>query len=136
MSPYLLLLQGCLTGMLGQILPAEVPAPSPLPPAVTCQDRHEQAGWPRCIAWWAIPSDRYGYTMYQVGGDCPLRSLADPPRPDEGTWGWDYVGRWLHRNVILGWWHERRPEVGESTYKTDGPNLNHGEGTLLKPQDH
>jgi hypothetical protein len=135
-SPYLLLLHGCLTGMFGQVTVTNQEATGPLPPAPCCVDRHQQAGWPRSIAWWAIPSDRCGYTMYRVGGDCPLRCVADPPRADEGTWGWDYVGRWFRRNVILGWWHERRPEVGESTYKTDGPNLNHGEGTLLQHQDH
>ena len=123
-----LLMHGCLAGCLGQL-------PSPDPTSACGADRHEQAGYPRSVAWWAIPSDACGFTMYRIGGDCPLPRLAEPPRPDEGTWGWDYVGRWWHRHVILGWWHERRPETGASTYRTDGPNLNHGEASLLGHDD-
>jgi hypothetical protein len=85
---------------------------------------------PRKVAWWAIPSDTGAYVPYRVGGGCPRPLVADPPSPTDGTWGWDYVGRWFHRNVILGWWHGRRQQGGTGAYATDGPGLNHGEATL------
>jgi hypothetical protein len=77
-----------------------------------------------------MPSDTGRYTMYRVGGGCSCRLLADSPFPWEGTWGWDYVGRWLGPDVILGWWHGRRYQGGTGAYQTDGPTLNHGETTL------
>jgi hypothetical protein len=109
-----------LAGLLGQ---------TPAPPADPC-DRLQRAGCPQTVGWWAIPSDTGAYAAYRVGGGCPCPRLADPPQPDEGTWGWDYLGRWFHRHVILGWWHDRRYQGGTGSYQTDGPSLNHGEGTL------
>jgi hypothetical protein len=120
MSPYLVLMHAILAGLLGQ-----APADSP--------ERHQQAGCPRTVAWWAVPSNTGGYALYRVGGGCPYPLAADPPSPGEGTWGWDYVGRWFPRNVILGWWHDNHDRGG--TYQTDGPNTNHGQATLLLPHD-
>jgi hypothetical protein len=87
------------------------------------------------VAWWAIPSDTGAYVLYRVGGGCPRPLAADPPSPIDGTWGWDYAGRWFHRNVILGWWHGRRQQGGTGAYATDGPGLNHGEATLSGHHD-
>jgi hypothetical protein len=120
------LLHSCLAGLLGQVPPANCPGPT----AADTWERHQQAGWPQNVAWWAIPSDTGRYTVYCVGGGCPCPRLADAPLPSEGTWGWDYVGRWLRPNVILGWWHDRCSQGGTGAYQTDGPTLNHGEGTL------
>jgi len=133
MSLYVLLVLSCLPSMLSQTMAVDVQTPNPPTPPPTCVDCNRPVHCPPGVAWWAIPSERCGYTMYPVGGDCPIRCVGDPPRPDEGTWGWDFVGRWLPRNVILGWWHDRRPSLGESTYKTDGPNLNSCQGVLLPP---
>jgi hypothetical protein len=122
------LVNGCLLGLLGQLPAADAP-PAPVPSQTTTApcDRNQQAGCPRNIAWWAIPSDTGRYTMYLVGGGCPCPRLADPPLPCEGTWGWDYVGRWLHPDVILGWWHGRCYQGGTGAYQTDGPVLHHGD---------
>jgi hypothetical protein len=126
-----LLVNGCLAGVLGQLLPMNCtlitrPQQIQAPPC----DRDQQTGHPGCIAWWAIPSDTGRYTMYRVGGGCPCPRLAEPPSPCDGTWGWDYVGRCFHPHVILGWWHGLAYQGGTGSYKTDGPTLNHGEGTL------
>jgi hypothetical protein len=114
-----LLVSSCIVGILGQQLPSNC-----------------QSACPTGIAWWAIPSDTGRYTMYRVGGGCPCSVLADPPCPSDGTWGWDYVGRCLHPNVIFGWWHGRAYQGGTGAYKTDGPSTNHGEGTLRSLVDH
>jgi hypothetical protein len=78
---------------------------------------------PPGIARWAIPSDTGRYVGYYVGGGCPRYLRANPPGPDDGTWGWDYQGGFFRRNVILGWWHGRRYQGGTGAYKTDGPML-------------
>jgi hypothetical protein len=79
---------------------------------------------------WAHPSDTGRYVGYYVGGGCAINHLADAPRHDEGTWGWDYLGGLFHRHVILGWWHGRACQGGIGAYKTDGPKVLHpiGEG--------
>lgn len=127
MATALLIVHGCLAGMLAQ-LPADC-APQPTAynqPAGDSPARHQQAGWPKCVAWWAIPSDTGAYCGYLVGGGCPYHCVADAPTTAEGTWGWDYVGRWFQRNVNLGWWHDRRE--GGGTYQTEGPRLLHRDG--------
>ncbi len=116
---------GCLGGILGQA-PAAVP--NQCPTAIV--NRDQQAGNPTGVAWWAIPSDTGSYVVYRVGGGCPIPGLADRPLAHEGTFGWDYIGRWLPQNVFLGWWHGRQYQGGADGYRTDGPPLNHGEGTL------
>jgi hypothetical protein len=122
------LVSGCMAGVL-----AQTPA-APLFPSDSYQ-RYVEAGCPRHIACWAIPSDTGKYTVYRIGGGCPFPCQAQPPLPHEGTWGWDYIGRWLPHNVILGWWHDRLYQGGSGAYRTDGPTLNHGEGTLRDLHD-
>jgi hypothetical protein len=75
------------------------------------------------IRGWAVPSDTGHYVGYYVGGGCAKPRRAEPPYPDEGTWGWDYRGWLVPRNVILGWWHGRRAQGGTGAYKTDGPKI-------------
>jgi hypothetical protein len=137
------LINGCLVGVMGQVpLPNSEPVAIPVcnpqsaihnPQLVP--DRYQQTGCPRNVAWWAIPSDTGKYTMYRVGGGCPVPHLAEGPFPCEGTWGWDYIGRLLPHNVILGWWHGLCFQGGVGAYQTDGPNLNHGEATLRLLKD-
>ena len=89
-------------------------------------------GPPPSVARWAVPSDTGRYVGYYVGGGCPRPFRADPPAPDDGTWGWDYQGGLFRRNVILGWWHGRRYQGGTGAYKTDGPILHRP----LESHDH
>lgn len=83
----------------------------------------EAGSFPPSVAWWARPSDTGRYVGYYVGGGNPWPRRADPPAPCEGTWGWDYRGGCLQRNVILGWWHARRYQGGVGAYRTDGPRV-------------
>ncbi len=87
---------------------------------------------PLGIARWAVPSDTGRYVGYYVGGGCARYLRANPPGPDDGTWGWDYQGGFFRRNVILGWWHGRRYQGGTGAYKTDGPILHRP----LESSDH
>lgn len=115
--------------------PERLPPPALFPeeagtiPAADLSDPH-RAGNPHWLFRWAIPSDTGSYVGYQVGGGCPRPLRAEAPYDHEGTWGWDYQGWLFPRRVILGWWHGRRYQGGTGAYKTDGPSLHFGEGTL------
>ncbi len=86
---------------------------------------HEQrrAGFPLEISPRAKPSDTGRYVGGTVGGGAWSFRKADPPLPNEGTWGWDYSGGLLQRRVFLGWWHGRRYQGGGGAYQTDGPKV-------------
>jgi hypothetical protein len=86
-------------------------------------DEDRRAGHPQELSIFARPSDNGGFLGYYLGGGCLSRRKAEPPTPDEGTWGWDFTGRWFTRRVDLGWWHGRRYQGGSGAYKTDGPKL-------------
>jgi hypothetical protein len=96
---------------------ADIPAPCSGP-----EHTQQQAGYAQCVAWYAIPGrtakDGAGY----VGGGC-LGRKGEPRRPDEGVFGWDYVGGgWYPGRVFLNWCHCRKqPPPG--SYKTDGPHV-------------
>lgn len=96
---------------------ADPPAEKPLPTAKIID------GGPPPIAWWAVPSDTGRNVGYHVGGGSGHPWRAEPRRPDEGTWGWDYQGGFFRRRVILGWWHGQRYQGGTGAYQTDGPKL-------------
>ena len=82
---------------------------------------HEHLGhWPE-VSHWAHPSDTGAYVGYQVGGGAHSYHKAEPAWPSDGTWGWDYQGRFFKRRIILGWWHGRRYQGGVGAYRTDGP---------------
>jgi len=68
---------------------------------------------------------------YYVGGGLACR--GEPRHPTEGTWGWDYEGRFFCRRIWLGWGHGRRYQGGTGAYKIDGPKLHLPEST--KPVD-
>lgn len=80
-------------------------------------------GVPPSVSRWAVPSDTGRYIGYYVGGGAWRYRRAEPPGPDDGTWGWDFQGGFFRRRVILGWWHGRRYQGGTGAYKTDGPKL-------------
>jgi hypothetical protein len=44
-----------------------------------------------------------------------------PRRVEEGTWGRDYQGHFLHRHVWLNWNHGRCYQGGTGAYESDGP---------------
>jgi hypothetical protein len=90
-----------------------------------CVDGQQRAGYPQEVAPWARPSDTGRYVGYYVGGGCVNPRKAEPPYPDDGTWGWDYLGGCFRRHVILGWWHGRRYQGGTGAYQTDGPKVLH-----------
>jgi len=81
------------------------------------------AGSPMPLSCLAKPSDTGRYVGSYVGGGNPWFHRADPPSPQEGTWGWDYLGGCLHRRVLLGWWHGRRYQGGVGAYRTEGPHV-------------
>ena len=56
------------------------------------------------------------YCGYYVGGGAALH--GQPRYPNEGTWGWDYVGLFPKR-VALDWWHGAHPQGGGGAYATD-----------------
>jgi hypothetical protein len=82
-----------------------------------------RAGNPQCIARHAQPSNTPSDSGYYVGGGAPFH--GQPRFSDEGTWGWDYSGRFLDRRIWLNWWHGERAQGGAGQYKTDGPRLLH-----------
>jgi hypothetical protein len=93
--------------------------------AASSECAHRRAGYPQAIRRCAVPSDTGHYIGYYVGGGCPCYHTADPPYPEDGTWGWDYRGWLIPRRIILGWWHGRRYQGGIGAYATDGPHLPH-----------
>jgi hypothetical protein len=108
---------------MAMLLSAEVPLvradESLYAPASSCEVR--RAGFPFCISRLAAPSNTCRYDGYSVGGGCP--TYCGPGRcTNQGTWGWDYVGKCLPRVVRLGWWCPSREQGGPGSYEPDGPN--------------
>jgi hypothetical protein len=82
----------------------------------------ERAGYPQCLAPWAVPGRTDKYAIGYVGGGC-LGRRGEPWRPGEGIFGWDFAGcaRYPGR-VFLNWCHcGTEPKSGP--YKTDGPHV-------------
>jgi hypothetical protein len=102
--------------LLAGLARADIPAP-----CTGWQHTPEQAGYPPCVACYARPAS-CKYTGGYIGGGC-LGCCGEPRCPDEGTFGWDYVGcGWKPGRVFLNWCHcNKGPAPG--TYKTDGPHV-------------
>jgi hypothetical protein len=111
-----------LLAALTAILAAAVARGAESPCGCACgpEDGQRRAGYPQDVACYAVPSDTGPYVGYSVGGGAPWH--GDAPCRDEGTWGWDYHGCLVPKNVILGWWHGRRSQGGIGAYRTAGPN--------------
>ncbi len=77
-----------------------------------------RAGDPRRLLSHAVPTNGPGYAGYFVGGGAACGGCV--PRPDEGTWGWDYRGVWIPRRIGLSWSHGRLYQGGTGMYRTDG----------------
>lgn len=82
-----------------------------------------RAGNPQETSHLAHPSDSGGFIGYYVGGGAVSVRRGDGPLINEGTWGWDFQGKYIMRRVNLLWWHGRRSQGGVGAYKTDGPTL-------------
>lgn len=80
---------------------------------------HHRAGHPLDVSHLAQPSNSPAYVGGYVGGGMALG--GDARFPEEGTWGWDYTGKHLPRQVFLRWSHGRRNQGGTGSYRTDGP---------------
>ena len=83
----------------------------------------ERAGYPWRHFPWATCQVESDYTGYYVGGGSPVRGCSRGRCADEGTWGWDYTGRWFRRLVRLGWTHPPREQGGAGAYAPDGPRF-------------
>lgn len=83
-----------------------------------------RAGRPDEIHSFAISQEGENNIGNQIGGGAPAllaRNVrkSEAPTQDEGTWGWDYAGRWFPSRVALNWWHGRKHQGGEGAYKID-----------------
>jgi hypothetical protein len=91
--------------------PAEAPKPQPGLNAPS----HRGFG-PPPVAWYAKPGREPGDAGGYVGGNHPW--CGEPRRPDEGTFGWDYLGCLPRGNVFLWWWRGKY-QGGTGAYQTD-----------------
>jgi hypothetical protein len=93
------------------------------PPCSTVDHTHERAGYPQCVAWYAIPGRTAKDTVGYVGGGCLPIFRGEGRCPSDGIFGWDYVGcGWYPGRVFLSWCHcAKTPLPGP--YKTDGPHV-------------
>lgn len=81
---------------------------------------HDRAGGSDRIAPWARPARSDRYAGDYVGGSLQFKGEGRDSLQD-GTWGWDYVGRWFRpRRVFLGWAHDRERQPLPGPYRTDG----------------
>ena len=127
-----LLIPALLVGLLGAGEPAErssrlrlfVPpihhrGTPPPGPARCIPHTHERAGDPQCLADHDLPTNTGHYFGYYVGGGAStLLHHAEPRKPLEGTWGWDY-GSTFPRRVALGWFHRRHGDDIPTLYRTN-----------------
>lgn len=83
-----------------------------------------RVGHPEQIKRHALTQEEEYNVGHPIGGGAPrffskIFSKKEDPSLDEGTWGWDYAGRWFPSQVALDWWHGRRFQSGEGAYKVD-----------------
>jgi hypothetical protein len=84
-------------------------------------DACDRSGYHGRVAWYALPSFTRAYTGYYVGGGQAIGGSG--PRPEEGTWGWDYRGLLFPSRVNLWFNHGERYQGGGGTYKVDGHHV-------------
>jgi hypothetical protein len=85
-------------------------------------DDHCRAGFAQSLRPHAIPSRTRFYGGYYVGGGVPV--FGEGRYPDEGTFGWDFLGI-VPKRVALHWTHGKREQGHGGTYETDGPKRHH-----------
>lgn len=112
----------CCVG-LGWGLAGEVSATEPqclLPPS---PEDYERAGYPLATSKFAIVDRNPHYTGNYVGGGALCRGDGRYV-PQDGTWGYDYIGKgWYPGRIFLGWYHDRplQPQFGK--YESFGPHV-------------
>ena len=95
-------------------------AADPVPPSG--DHTQQRAGNPQCNALWAVPSRSAKECGGLVGGGCLRGGVG--AGPNDGTWGWDYIGcGWRPNRIFLGWCADCVSQRKPGTYKTDGPNV-------------
>lgn len=96
------------------------PPPSLYAPA-SCEEL-QRSGYPDECFRWAKPQRPCDYIGYYVGGGAPRR-VGHYRCASDGTWGWDYFGRWVPRRVRLEWFCFPRRQGGQGSYQPDGPRV-------------
>jgi hypothetical protein len=88
-------------------------------PASCCE--MQRAGFPLEQSCLAKSTNPRAYTGYYVGGS--QKSNCNCRCRNEGTWGWDYVGKckWMTPLVRLNFAHPPRFQGGPGSYAPDGP---------------
>ena len=86
-----------------------------------CIDHHHRSGHPETQSKYARPSLNRHYSFGYVGGGGAFR--GEPRYVNEGTWGSDYSGILLKKNIWLPWLHGHREPRHDGSYHTDGPHL-------------
>lgn len=84
-------------------------------------DPVRRAGHPFDVAPWAVVTPNRHYAGYYVGGGAALG--GDCRRPQQGTWGVDYVRLLFWKRVHLHWWNGRHDQGGQGAYKSNGPHI-------------
>jgi hypothetical protein len=92
--------------------------PEPGPPRYF-PHTHQRAGYPTEISCMAGPTNTPSYGGYWVGGGTAHGGCGRGPAV--GTWGRDYTGTFLPRNVFLGWSYGRRYQGGTGSYGSEYP---------------
>jgi hypothetical protein len=80
----------------------------------------KQTGWANITKKHAKPTNTSEYGGYWVGGAGALKRKSSAPSPIEGTYGRDYFGKNIIRNVVLGWTTPEKVKGGTGKYATDG----------------
>jgi hypothetical protein len=81
----------------------------------------QRAGNPQHVSRFAAPAFAPGFGGYYVGGSQARGGI--PGNANQGTWGWDYVGRKLRRIVNLNWAAQKpepSPREAERQLKRNG----------------
>ena len=91
--------------------------------APTAKSEVNRAGWAHKNSRWATPANTCNYTGYYVGGGGGYCGKEGCRPVNDGTWGWDFQGRWIPRIVSLDWTWPRRYQGGTGKYAPDGPKF-------------
>lgn len=86
-----------------------------------CLPQCFRAGFPHLVSPFAKPSVNERYEVGYVGGGSAIG--GSKRYAHEGTFGLDYSGWVVPRNIWLNWNHGKREQGGEGAYKTDGPKF-------------
>jgi hypothetical protein len=92
-------------------LPATLDAQNPSPSSLRRSE---------LVAPWARGTFSRHYEGGLIGGGSARGGVAAGPQ--EGTWGWDFRGK-FNKRIWLGWSTGKRSQGGTGAYETDGPRI-------------